>query len=640
MKFKYAAVAYLTLFVLSLAVPCLAAEHDPLLSRPRLYFNSSRLQELRLVQRQTPYVGFLKKIRKKGTGQAKKLLGRSVDQFNANTIRRPADGLANLAFYHLITKDHTSLDMARSLLKTFTRAKNWGGNKDIGAAHVLFATSLAYDWLYPELPPSLRQDLKKAIAGHARIFYTHLIKKDIWWAQPRGLMQNHNYVNAAALAVAGVALYGQNPEAGKWLNAARDNFNRVLPLLSPDGASHEGVAYWSYGTLWLLNYYLAQAHGPDRVKSSPFFRNTAKFRLYASVPGFRYNVNYADSPDVDFQGPGAVLRCLAGIFKDSTTQWLANKIDAARKNPSVTWQDYAWYDPGVKPIGPDHLPTHAWFDNLGILLSRSSWAGNASLVLFKAGPPQGFMALNQGIFPGSHIHPDAGGFALWLGEKALVPDDGYAPKKLTAGHNTLVFDNKGQLGQGGRWFKGAEFKKGKGGIPNPVFKKGPGFQAVEAELAGFYPAKMRPKSWKRAVAVIGGTDIFIRDKVLADKKIDVQSLVHLNGRTRQKGRETSLGPENGYTLAVAGDAEKITLAPYSITARNMGKRETRSGKLLSTFNTAPPGFSTLTAIARPKPGGQTKIIQDFDQAKDQAVVQVRSGGYRINFSTLAVEKLK
>ena len=389
-------------------------------------------------------------VRKRARGLVGSRAPSNLLRYSTVTLRRPADGLVDHAFYYLITGDLSSWATVQDLLRTFCASPRWASNEDIGAAHVLFALSLTYDWLFDDLSSALRLMVKDAIIEHAEIFDEIIRSKRLWWAQDRGLLQNHNYVNAGALAVAGIALYGEDRRAAKWLNTAGANFARVLPLLSPDGASHEGIGYWSYGTLWLLNYYMAMApvQGLEMVRENGFLRNTARFRLYASLPGFQYNVDFADSPIIDFYGPGAMLRCLARIFKDGHAQWLAAKVERKRRMSTVLWQDYVWYDPEVKPQEPQNLPLHAWFDNLGILLSRSSWQDAASLVFFKCGPPQGFHALAKGNYPGSHIHPDAGHFGLWLGKRSLVNDDGFLLKKFSINHNVPVFNKIGQLGEG------------------------------------------------------------------------------------------------------------------------------------------------------------------------------------------------
>nr|WP_320175169.1 DUF4962 domain-containing protein [Maridesulfovibrio sp.] len=622
-----------------------AADLSVFKERPRLYFNKARLKQLRSFKDEKPYSEFLRIIRKRAKAMVGNRVPNNLLRYNSETVRRPADGLVDSAFYYLITGDSSSFIAVQNLLRTFCSAQVWGNNEDIGAAHGLFALSLAYDWFYDELSSAMRLMVKDSIIEHAEILNEILRSKRLWWAQSRGLLQNHNYVNAGALAVAGIALYGDDRRALDWLKTAEDNFNLVLPLLSPDGASHEGVGYWSYGTLWLLNYYMAMApaQGLEMVRDSGFLRNTAKFRLYASLPGFRYNVDFADSPMVDFYGPGAILRCLAQIFKDRHAQWLAAEIERKRLMSTVLWQDYIWYDKQIEPQEPQNLPLDAWFENLGILLTRSSWEDDASLVFFKCGPPQGFHALSKGIFPGSHIHPDAGHFGMWLGKRSLVNDDGFLLKKLSINHNIPVFDKIGQLGEGTAVFQLYDYKKGKGSTPKPRFVSGDGYQGVEVELAGYYPASVRPKSWKRAIVVINGEDIFVRDRIIPAGNTSILYPMHVY----RKGRLVSdagvgkvcLELDSGYSLNFYGQDFSTSFRKYTGLLWFMGKKIPRSGMLFQAERKTSDPSVMYTAVGRTPDGCSDPSLFDSSVGGDNVKVESRSGRYRIDFSTLKVSRL-
>lgn len=48
-----------------------------------------------------------------------------------------------------------------------------------------------------------------------------------------------------------------------------------------------------------------------------------------------------------------------------------------------------WYDPSVPRDSPTNLPTTKHFEDMGIVVARSDWSGNESMVVFKCGPPLG-----------------------------------------------------------------------------------------------------------------------------------------------------------------------------------------------------------------------------------------------------------
>ncbi len=221
---------------------------------------------------------------------------RDNESRSEEVARQHGDRLPYLALAFLVTREPRYLGAARHWMDRAVALPTWAGDEDLGAAHLLFGMAVSYDWLHAHLSETDRARYRAKIAHHAGILYRLLVEEKKWWAKDR--LQNHNYVNAMAVAVAGVALSGEEDAAERWLSAAKTNFDRVAELLSPDGASHEGVAYWGYAMDALLKYHFATAGlFPDQdLLSGRHFRGASLFRLHASLPGFRENANYADSP--------------------------------------------------------------------------------------------------------------------------------------------------------------------------------------------------------------------------------------------------------------------------------------------------------------------------------------------------------
>jgi len=148
----------------------------------------------------------------------------------------------------------------------------------------------------------------------------------------------------------------------------------------------------------------------------------ARFRLYASLPDFKDNVDFGDSCRWDFSGPGNTLRALASIFRDGHAQWLAEQIENARgASAKILWSEIIFYDSSVPMLPPDALPKTAYFDNIGIVISRSGWSSDAIWTFFKAGPHMGHLAEDKGYYlDNGHMHPDEGNFLLWAFGKDIL----------------------------------------------------------------------------------------------------------------------------------------------------------------------------------------------------------------------------
>ena len=272
-------------------------------------------------------------------------------------LRRAAERLPQMALAFLVTGDEQYLTTATHRLDALAARHDWFGNDDMNAAYTAFNCIVAYDWLYDSLDTDQRNRYRDAVGEHVRHLLHLLQEKKIWWS--RAMLQNHNYINSMAIGVAGIALAGEVPDANLWVEAAADNISRVMGYLSPDGASHEGVGYWSTGTGALLRYYLAVEpyRGINELRQSDFFRNTANFRLYMSLPGYIENADFADSPRLDYQGPGYILHVLARIFNDGHAQWLGDTIQSAReKEGGGYWLDLLWRDDEIVARPPIDLP--------------------------------------------------------------------------------------------------------------------------------------------------------------------------------------------------------------------------------------------------------------------------------------------
>jgi len=475
------------------------------------------------------------------------------------------------------------LGTARALMESLVAMPDWKDNLSRDSAEALFSLSLGYDWLHDRLDAATRARVREKIARQADALHGALMAGERFWAKTR--LHNQNYTVAMAIGVAGVALLGEVPAAARWLAGADANFEAVLEVLSPDGASHEGVGYWSSGTASLLRYFLAlaPAGGLERVRASAHLRNAARFRLHASLPGFADNVDYADSPRADFHGPGFILRALAGVFRDGTAQWLADRIDAARgPRAGLSWLDLLWYDPTVTPVAPPAPPVHAQFANLGLHFVRDGWETPAHWAFFEHGPPQGRLALALGLAPESHAHPDAGNFLLWHGGDWVVIDDGYVVRKRSGNHNVLLIDGQGQTGEGKRWFddRAARRHPPRTRLVTDAF--GEGWRYLAASLAGTYPPRRGLERWERTFVHVAPGTVVIRDDVALRRTLPVESRIHLARRPRRADAHTLCLDAGGLGLRVSSEPPaSVTLAPYEVPKRERKKHGNYAGWLVS-----------------------------------------------------------
>ncbi len=590
---------------------------------PRLYITSNSLEDIK------------KKIHKGSLSapwaHIKEIAGRDLEtsglKLEENTdndnLRQLSDRIPYLLMAYLIAGDESAKNTARVIVDGFVGFDKWDSDNDLVASHAVFNLALYYDWMYNELDENYRRRLSSKIIHHANILHSELARGTIWWARDYSLLQNHNYVNVMAIAVAGAALYADTGRASVWLRDASQNFRRVFELLSPDGASHEGVAYWSYGLDALLKYMEAVGCTESPVGyDNAFLKNAISYRLQMTLPGFEKSANYSDSPDYDFKGPGHLLRLLASRYYDGRGVWLAANIEAARKDNYYSWLDLIWTAEDVRPIAPGVDTLRHTFDNMGIFVSRTGWAPDDSWLLFKVGPYQGKLAAGKGIYPGSHPHPDAGHVSLWDDGQWVLNDEGYSLMKRTEDHNTLIIDGRGQYGEGQKWFdRNAAYKhKAWAAIENVL--QAADIIRVSANLTEMYKLPDRENSITRDVYVAHDGGLVVRDRIKG-KPAAVSALFHSQLMVRKVAEDRFCLGDKFYIGVLSRTEVAATFERYAIPVANRrNDRGYYDGWLLRSELKSEPESEMIHVIA---PAAEGCSADGFDMAYKGTAVTFSSG---------------
>jgi len=380
--------------------------------------------------------------------------------------------LRTLAGAYKLTGDEKYLNCALEWAETVSNLPYYGNaSSDLAAGHILWGMGCFYDWCYDDIPEETRVKMRSSMLTQGERLYNAGHHGITWAVQ---YAQNHNHIAICGLLTAAMAIYDEpDAKVRHWIDYALDTTAISLALFGPEGMICEGVGYWAYGLHYLLETcsIMSDFFRIDVWSNSEWLKNTTYFRLQSSHPkavwesDWRYNsLFFGDAWGYDFVSPPAVMYPLANRYGLETAQYFGNLyIDSGPEARLGEFMTTAlWYDPTVGETPIDSLPETEYFEDAGLVVSRSGWSDDASMVAFKCGHFAGRTAAERKMsilekeqdIGAGHTHPDQNHFYLIANGSILIRDDLYSDK-VTGAHNTLLVDGKGQLGvdyEGETWF--------------------------------------------------------------------------------------------------------------------------------------------------------------------------------------------
>ena len=451
-----------------------------------------------------------------------------------------AFAIAEVSLAYAVERKPEYLTAAKAWTLAAIDYEPWGyrfnkPNTDLAAGHLLYAVGWAYDLLYDDFTAPERGRIRASLERHAALVY------DAFAAGPgrkQVFTQNHDFIPTAGLAVAALALMGESKDAERWAALARAHHHRAGQLLSPDGYYYEGFEYWIFSTPWLVHFLDAWEHATgENLWDRDVFRNWKTYLAHTLLPDGQGVLDFGDIwegaltragtgadyarayPDGTLQSNFNVMYRVAARFKDPEAQAVAERYAGFRHSNLEEYWTLLWKEPGLRAAPMTALPLAHHFTDSGVVTSRTSWDASATVMAFKAGPPEGHRvaALLPNVpewrLDSGHSHPDAGSFIIWAQGRYLTGDTGYAGIPSARNHNTLTF---GGIGQGvdtqhDVW-RQMDYRA-LDGIRIREADLGGGRVRIVADLAAAYPQPAGVTSFTRTVAWDGGTTFTVSDAV-------------------------------------------------------------------------------------------------------------------------------
>lgn len=358
---------------------------------------------------------------------------------------------------------------------------------DLMTGEICLTLGIAYDWLYHELTPAERQELRQG--AERRGLQTYLQAATTTERPYTFLNARHNWnpVCNGGAAVLALALEGESELAAQTLKIAVPAMNPYWDHLTEDGGWDEGTGYWTYGHRYAFISAEALRRSGKPSGAERFRHQGAKNTGYFPIifnPGRKLTASFGDSTS---RASDPVFYLLGREYKNADFIWFQDRVPL----PEVSYQ--GWPREAMtllwRPVGEDWLPEAKRgfvpaIDPVYVFPSIG-WG----LMSPQQPDPPYFLAFKNGSLAANHTHLDLNHVSVGFGDTMLAvelgsrpyPADYFSPKRYgyyeitTSGHNTVLIGGRGQV----------HGKPGK--LLGPI--KGDNFEALVGVADGAYEAE-------------------------------------------------------------------------------------------------------------------------------------------------------
>ncbi|HUU27570.1 MAG TPA: heparinase II/III family protein [archaeon] len=361
----------------------------------------------------------------------------------------------NLALKSILLDDRNA---ARQAIESLVQPIPFDGTTSDGI--LVGWAAMAYDWLYhdPDFTQAQKALAREQIASGARQLIRQL-------ESGAHIFHTRMYGWAMGIAMAGLALYGEHPEAERFALYGGNYFKeRLFPARKlQDGSVHNSFGYGRKYTMWLTGHFISSwysATGENlwediRTAQDDWARKEILFNIYGRYPDKSY-LRFGDSYSLlsDHYTFRAVSE-RTWAYGDSTGAGFLNLLvseddrDVVEKSSAYVY--FLFYDPGAPAVPHTTLPLKVLFSpkGTGMVVWKSAWAQDGTTVFFKCGN-----------YFGDHGHFDQGHLDIFRRAPLLIDSGAYltfsGPFRMeywhkTVAHNTvLVVDPAVEDDEGGQ----------------------------------------------------------------------------------------------------------------------------------------------------------------------------------------------
>ena len=410
---------------------------------------------------------------------------------------------------------------------------------DEWAFRVNGALAWGYDWLYDELTPDERDQVRTALLLRTRETADHIIRH----ANIQLFPFDSHAVRAvsAVLIPASIALLDDEPEAEDWLHYAIEFLATVYsPWGDAEGGWAEGPHYWMTGMAYLIDAVnLLKSYTGIDLYQRPFFQHTGDFPLFTKAPDTRRATFGDDSTmgDLPSLKIGYNLRQFAGVTGNGAYQWYYDEIKRNDPGTEMAFYNYGWWDlnfdelayrtdfPIVEAKAPEADDTLRWFKGIGWAAIQTDMTEPDKHIQF---------VMKSSKFGSiSHSHGDQNAFCLaGFGDDLAIQSGHYVAfnssmhqnwRRQTRSKNAILIDGKGQYAAKDK----ARAMRSSGHIVTAEQREDHIFIQGDA-TAAYQSLTPEVTSVLRDVYFVNNSYFVIVDAIDADTPVSIDWLLHVN----------------------------------------------------------------------------------------------------------------
>lgn len=517
------------------------------------------------------------------------------------------------SFHALMTEDAASIQRARAAFASLLDLALYSNYEpmaiDTQAGECLFTLSLTYDWLVSFLSDEEQNQFQHKLFQVADRVWQHLGNEREDFGQAHFLGCSHGLLAFSFL------FWEQHPRASEWTAYLRGVFEHVLTMLPDDGFYPHGINLWIYEHAFLLRYLelFRRCAGLNYWDHSSYWKNASLFRQASLSPDKKNGITFGD-PQYRVAGDAWMHYLIASRISSAAAQNLGSRLS----NVSVADVDFRnaparrrvwellYFHPfkGSKPLkGCDEM---LHFQDGGQIFWRQKSHSKETLITFRSGDPLGKQRYYWGEWSGyGHADPCNGSFLIAQNESFLFCGPGPVYRRDTSLHNTLTFDNHGQIGDSMVW--APEFIADDR-FPKFEFKTNEKFDSVITDLTRCYPDFIGVKKAVRRFMVFHQGVVLVHDSIQLNSERAIQWNIHTYGSIVEEAMNEKLKFQFSDD---SEQAELIVLLPAQL--------QWRTG--LSTF-----------VPAYPNAGKRDRYLQMFKSAaKCEFLILVKLGDGSVKY---------